>query len=96
MSTRISCCVPGCRRTTAKRFEEWICGKHWRLTPETSRRAMSEIARKYRRQFGENGWWTFPAGSDSRLAAVALDRDWWAAWENIKRIAIERNFTEVM
>jgi hypothetical protein len=92
-SDRIPCCVPFCRRTAdAEKFkgEEIICGKHWRLASATQRRRQSRMARMYRRRFGRNGYWEYPAGSPDRLDAVKLARILEKLWERCKRQAIER------
>ena len=92
MSDRLTCLVPGCRRSTGRTHDEWICGKHWRLAPRGDRRAMAGIARRYRRQFGDQGYWTYPPGSDQRIAAVELDREWRRLWAQIKEAVIAENF----
>lgn len=89
---RTTCLVPGCSRSTAKPHDEWICGKHWRAVPRAARLTLSSIARRYRRQFGENGYWTFPAGSEKRLAAVEADREWRAAWAACRDAAVAEHF----
>lgn len=54
MTDRLSCIVPGCRRT-AKRAgphadaAEWICVKHWALVPAIRRRAYSRLRRAERK-----------------------------------------------
>ena len=48
MTERIACCVPFCRRTTA-RFRpptEWICGDHWRGVPKRLRGLYSLAKRR--------------------------------------------------
>lgn len=54
MSDRITCLVPGCRRTHAPDFKEWICAKHWPLVPRDIRRA---YARAKRRRKSQNALW---------------------------------------
>src|SRR5262249_21584816 len=90
MTERTYCCVPYCRHTSRKFTSEWICGEHWRGVPKASRRRLSMVRRRYRRRFGDNGFWEYPAGSPDRLPAVRLDRLWRWCWERCKRIAIER------
>lgn len=70
---RLTCCIPGCRRTTAKPFAEWICGKHWIRIPKAVRRVYQTARRR-------------------RKSPAALAR----LWTRCKRIATERNFTEMM
>jgi hypothetical protein len=41
MCKRLSCAVPGCRRTTAEDHGEWVCAKHW---PNVSRKLKQELA----------------------------------------------------
>lgn len=73
VTARLTCCIPGCRRTTAKPFTEWICANHWRLIPKAVRQVYQRAKRRHKDQ-------------------AALYR----LWGRCKRIAIERNFTEVM
>lgn len=73
MAARLSCCVPGCRRTTRKFYTEWICAKHWGLIPKAVRQVYQRAKRRHKDQ-----------------AAI------YRLWGRCKRIAIERNFTEVM
>jgi hypothetical protein len=50
VSDRLQCCVPFCRRTTARSdFEQWICGDHWRLVGQTKRRVYGRYLRRWRR-----------------------------------------------
>lgn len=93
MAERISCCVPFCRRTIKCEGPgnyEWICGKHWMLISPTLRRRKYRLFRLYRRLFGDNGYWAYPAGSPKRLEAVRLDRLCDKAWDRCKAVAIER------
>lgn len=53
---------------------------------------MAAIARRYRRQFGDQGYWAFPPGSEKRIAAVDLDREWRGIWDQIKQAVIADNF----
>jgi hypothetical protein len=45
---RMLCLVPFCRRTRKDdgRFDEWICGKHWTLTPRSWRRGLFLFRRR--------------------------------------------------
>lgn len=91
--TRIPCIVPFCRRTAdAAKFagQEIICGKHWRLASATLRRRHSRMARRYRKHFGDNGWWHYAPGSPERLACVRLARICDALWDRCKAQAIQR------
>ena len=45
MSNRLACCIPGCRRTSAMPYSEWICGKHWSLIPKARRRIYQRAKR---------------------------------------------------
>lgn len=87
---RIKCCVPFCRRTHKSADLEWMCGEHWALVPQHQRRWKHRVFRLYRRAFGENGFWHYPAGSPKRLQAIRLDRIRRRSWEQCKRDAIER------
>lgn len=93
VSDRISCLCPGCRRTYHNRegYNEWICGNHWRLVSPTARRRYSKLRSRYKRRFGTNGFWHYPAGSPNRIEAVRLDRLCGKAWEKVKIQAIERS-----
>lgn len=93
---RTTCLIPGCKRTTGKPHEEWICGKHWSQVPRDSRRALSSIVRAYRRRFGDQGFWVFPPGSDDRIAAAKMDLEWRAAWAAIKEAAVAEHFMGVI
>lgn len=92
MATRLSCCVPYCRRTRHNRegFSEWICGDHWRGVPPLLRKRKAKLFRLYRRRYGDKSFWGYPAGSPHRLAAVKLDRICGKAWEACRKAAIER------
>jgi hypothetical protein len=49
---RLGCCVPFCRRTTARaEFDEWICGKHWQMVSKDRRRAYGRRTRQWRRYY---------------------------------------------
>lgn len=88
---RIPCLVVGCRCTArADRVShEWICGKHWRLVPRPKLMALSLIARRYRKTFGDNGYWQFPPVSEKRIAAVRTHGEWLDLWNEVKTIAQE-------
>lgn len=45
--TRLSCCIPFCARTTAKPYDEWICGKHWSATSKRLRRIWFKRRRRW-------------------------------------------------
>jgi len=93
VTDRIPCCVPYCRRTASRakfpHCSEIICGKHWRLAPAAWRRRRSRLARRYRRRFGDNPPWHYPAGSPDRIDAVRLRRLDNQLWERCKKAAIE-------
>lgn len=92
MTDRISCCVPFCRRTCRndEGYVEHLCGKHWRLADKHLRRRRGKIERRYRRRFGNTGFWEYPAGSSERIEAVRLWRLLDRLWERCKKQAIER------
>lgn len=94
MTDRITCCVPFCRRTRRPfedGFRDWICGGHWRAVPRaTVKQPMFDLARKYRRKFGDRSYWQMPPGSPERIEAVRIYGDWWDAWKLCKETAIER------
>lgn len=55
-NTRLSCCIPFCRRTTKAEygFHEWICGPHWRMVParlKARRRLARRLARRAEARF---------------------------------------------
>lgn len=95
---RLQCSVPFCRHTRGQRKgeppiaegERWLCGEHWKTVPAESRRALRNIQRAYRKRFGENGWWTYPAGSSERTAAAELEHVIDGAWLTCERIAKDR------
>ena len=86
---RIKCVVPFCRRTRKPDCTEMICGKHWRMVSRTLRDRKIRMNRRYRRRFGDNAPWDYPAGSAMRLESVKLARICGKAWEACKRSAIE-------
>lgn len=45
-SDRLTCCIPGCRRTTGKPHTEWICGKHWTRIPKADRKVYQTAQRR--------------------------------------------------
>lgn len=73
MTKRLACCVPFCKRTTARaEFLEWICGDHWRLVPLAERKVYGRHVKQWRRyHHADDG--------------AAADR----IWERLKRIATE-------
>ncbi|WP_148043652.1 hypothetical protein [Paracoccus methylarcula] len=96
--TRLTCIVPGCRRTRGQRKgeppirvdEEWICGEHWPTIPVFLRRRKQKLAARYRRAFGDNHFSAYPPGSQKRIEARRLSLAFWKAWNICKRAAIER------
>ncbi|ESY49002.1 hypothetical protein X744_28705 [Mesorhizobium sp. LNJC372A00] len=54
------------------------------------RRRKCKFDRRYRRLFGNAGFWTFPPGSPKRFQAIKLDRICGKLWERCKVVAIER------
>jgi hypothetical protein len=63
---RLPCCVPFCRRTTARNFVEWICGEHWRLTNKNWRRKFFLFRRRRRHDLEARMW--------QRLKRQAIER----------------------
>jgi len=92
MSERLACCVLGCKRTcnNIKGYSDFLCSKHWPMVTPYMRRRHSRLARLYRKRFGDNAYWTYPAGSEKRLEAVKLERLCRKAWSICKAQAIER------
>ena len=95
MTYRICCCIPFCRRTRKpwegmNETSEWICGKHWPLVSKTLRRRDSLFLRRYKKRFGTNSFWCYPAGSPDRIEAARLARLCEMSWERCKKQAIER------
>jgi hypothetical protein len=47
VTERLSCEVPGCRRTRKpNRYPEWICGDHWREVSRNLRRRYTRAKRR--------------------------------------------------
>ncbi len=98
MTLRLACIVPGCKHTRGQRKgetpieegEEWVCGDHWRAVPSYLRRRKARFARLYRKRFGDDPFWQFPAGSPKRIEAVRIKNLRARSWEQCKREAIER------
>lgn len=92
MSERIRCLVPHCRRTFKSDGgdDEVICGKHWRAIPLAIRKAKTDAHRIYRRRFGSNPFWSYPAGSPERIACVEAGQACADTWKAAKEAAIER------
>ena len=75
---RILCCVPHCRRTISKeaaeekRWDEWMCGSHWREVPVRLRSVHLRILRR-----GRRGQAVAKARADriwSRIKRYAMER----------------------
>lgn len=82
MTARLPCCVPFCRRSTARtEFSEWLCGDHWRLVDRRRRRVYGRYMRQWRRYGPEAR-----VHIDGRVFRAAADR----IWRRLKREAIER------
>lgn len=86
---RSPCLVPFCRRTTKGEGFQWICSNHWPNVPRPLKATLSKCRRDYRRQFGDNPYWSYPAGSEKRLAAVDADRAFRKAWDECKAAALD-------
>lgn len=56
---RISCCIPGCRRTCRndRGYDEWVCAKHWSLVPKSMRRAYASVKRRRKPWSAVNRIW---------------------------------------
>jgi hypothetical protein len=84
---RICCCVPGCKRSTA-RFEsgEIICAKHYRLVDKKLKKLRARIRARDRRNHQ-------PGRIITALIALRILRAEQTdamIWERIKKQAIER------
>jgi ABC-type iron transport system FetAB ATPase subunit len=93
---RVTCCVPFCRRTTKKLWDdyEWICAVHWPMVTRRTkrRRVLAKRALKRARFRFEKiclqrkiAAWT----RSERGRVEAARRLAWALWERCKREAIE-------
>jgi hypothetical protein len=49
---RITCSVIGCRHTTGKFNDEWLCTNHWKLVSLTIKRRRAMLRRRAKR----TGW----------------------------------------
>lgn len=68
------CCVPHCKRTTARtEYSEWVCGDHWKGLPRTRRRAYTRAKKR-------------ALASVSETDLKCADR----LWHRLKATAIER------
>lgn len=57
MMDRLSCCIPGCRRTTkAGHLREWLCSKHWALVPKRLKHLKRQAERKNRQWLARHVW----------------------------------------
>jgi hypothetical protein len=94
-SDRLPCCVPFCRRTISreKGYEQWVCGKHWRLVSYEARWAYSRAKRRAKRILRGRpeyaSYWTLPPGSMRRRAAVRMWRRLDLKWMRCVNDAIE-------
>lgn len=68
MTTRLTCCVPACRRTTAQPYREWICGKHWTRIPKATRRVYSRAKRLHKDPRALDRIW-------ARCKRIAIERN---------------------
>ncbi|GHG24491.1 hypothetical protein GCM10017322_23090 [Paracoccus aerius] len=50
------------------------------MAPKEMRATYSKARRNYRKRFGDNAYWHYPAGSEMRLAALAANKALWEAW----------------
>ena len=46
---RTPCLIPGCRRTTAKHFDEWICQRHWSSVSRSLRKLYTRSKKRFLR-----------------------------------------------
>jgi hypothetical protein len=76
--TRLTCIVPFCRHTRkdADKFNEWICGDHWRLIEKKYRRVYGRRARRWRRfrtggEAGARLWAWMKRRAIERAAGIA-------------------------
>lgn len=75
---RISCCVPGCKRTcSADRFgSEWLCAKHWPLVAKGIKADHRLVVRRLCR----------------KPTSMYLQRLEFEAWQACRADAIEKAF----
>lgn len=87
---RLSCLVPGCRRTHPPIFDEvlgqvteWVCGGHWRATSARYRKVYARVKRELRNgiKTGRDLAWT--------MGRFELKR---RIWEKLRTQAVERSF----
>lgn len=74
---RTRCCVPGCKRTSTRFPDEWICGRHWSLVPKKMKKVLARIHRKCRRYPHMNRTVQRLMRAEERI------------WQRIRRAAIE-------
>lgn len=87
MTDRLKCCVPFCKASTGRPFDEWICSRHWRAVPKSTKAARTLADRSYRKAFGDTPFWKFPPGSEKRLAAIEGHKAREAGWSACKEAA---------
>lgn len=95
-----SCCVPFCRRTSRRFKEEWICGEHWKLVPQSLKRFRTRRLKEIDRA-GQKAGPDLDAANERGVGAKEayfrlqrIEARWLrverATWRRMKRIAIER------
>ncbi len=74
MTDRLTCLVPGCKRTKQRTGSgsEWICGKHWPAVPRHMRRRMYRAERRYRKTRNRR-WWLIANRMWERCKKRAID-----------------------
>lgn len=86
---RISCCVPGCRRTIGKldnsNHIEWICDKHYKLVDKR----LKDLRQKFNRRDLALAKVRFKSGKDA-LRWTRFNETDKKIWRRMKAQAIER------
>lgn len=89
---RQRCCIMGCNRTFKDEgFTVVMCGGHWRMAPAHMRKRHAKLVRRYKREFGNNGFWDYPPGSEKRLAALRLAKMRDRAWDMCRKAVEQRS-----
>lgn len=89
---RQRCCIMGCGRTYKDEgYTRIMCGAHWKMAPTYMRKRHTKLVRRYKREFGDNGYWQYPPGSEKRLAALRLAEMMDRAWELCRAAVADRS-----
>lgn len=75
MTERLTCAVPGCKRTRHNRegYNAWICGHHWSMAPKKLKRQRTAAKRRKKYQLANWLWWR---AVDDVTAQVLSGGDW--------------------